>query len=82
MSKNVDNSEKLKYDGIIRTYIRIVTMKGEMIMTDNEKELIQIIRENDNPKQAIEIAIHLMIDFLAKREVPQDTSSARHRESA
>lgn len=51
-------------------------------MTDNERELLNIIRNHDNPERAMEIAIELMIDFLAQREVPPDTSSVRHRESA
>ena len=68
MSKNVDNSEKLKYDGIIRTYIRIVTMKGEMIMTDNEKELIQMIRENDNPGRALMTAAVIILGYLKQHE--------------
>lgn len=51
-------------------------------MTDNEKELLNIIRSHHSPEQAIEFAIDLMIDFLAKREVPQDTSSVHLPESA
>ena len=51
-------------------------------MSNNEKELLNIIREHDNPEQAIEIAIKLMIGFLEKREEPQDTSSERPRVSA
>ena len=48
-------------------------------MTANEKELLNIIRTHDNPEQAIEIAIELLITFLDEREVPRDTSSAPHR---
>lgn len=51
-------------------------------MSDNEKELLNIIRNHDNPEQAVEIAIKLMFDFLKKHEVPQDTSSVRPRVSA
>ena len=51
-------------------------------MTDNEKELLTIIHQHDNPGLAVEIALKLMIDFLEKREVPQDTSSAHPRVSA
>ena len=49
-------------------------------MTENERELINLIRENDNPQQALAIAMELMIDFLEKYGVPQDTSSVLHRE--
>lgn len=51
-------------------------------MTDNEKELLNIIRTHDNPEQAVKIALDLIVDFLRKHEEPQDTSSERPRESA
>lgn len=50
-------------------------------MTDNERELLNIIRSHDNPKQAIEIAINLMCDFSKKLEAPQDTSFVHPRVS-
>ena len=50
-------------------------------MTDNERELINIIRDCENPKCAAEMALNLLIDFLEKLEEPQDTSSVRPRES-
>lgn len=43
-------------------------------MSTNEKELLNIIREHENPKKALEIAFDLLITFLEKREAPQDTS--------
>jgi hypothetical protein len=48
-------------------------------MNENEKELLSIIRTHDDPGLAAEIALNLLIDFLAKREAPQGTSSAHHR---
>lgn len=51
-------------------------------MTENEKELLNIIRNHANPAQAIEIAMELMIEFLAKREEPPGTFSVHLRESA
>ena len=51
-------------------------------MTDNERELLNIIRGSHNPSCAIKIAFDLMIDFLAKHGVPQGTSSAHRQESA
>jgi hypothetical protein len=33
-------------------------------MTVNEKELIKIIRENDNPEQALVTATVIILDFL------------------
>lgn len=49
-------------------------------MTENERELINLIRESDNPQQALATAMELMIDFLRSYGVPQDTSSELHRE--
>ena len=50
-------------------------------MTENELELLYIIRSNENPEKALKIALDLMIDFLEKREAPPDTSSAHPLES-
>jgi hypothetical protein len=33
-------------------------------MTNNEKELIDIIRENDNPEQALMTATAIILDYL------------------
>lgn len=51
-------------------------------MTDNEHTLIKLIRENDDPEKALDIAFNLLLSFLASREVPQDTSSATPRATA
>jgi hypothetical protein len=51
-------------------------------MTGNERELIDIIRGHDDPERAVKIALDLMVDFLAKLEALQDTSSVRPLESA
>ena len=45
-------------------------------MTDNEKELINIIREHDNPECAVEIAIKIMIEFLTRDESSQELPPA------
>ena len=57
-------------------------MGGVSNMTDNERELINIIRDCENPKYAAELALNLLIEFLAMHGEPQDTSSARQQESA
>ena len=48
-------------------------------MSDNERELLNLIHAYDNPEKALAIAMELLITFLDEREVPQDTSSAPHR---
>ena len=37
-------------------------------MTDNEMELINIIRENDNPEQALMTATVIILGFLKQHE--------------
>ena len=37
-------------------------------MTDNEKELIRLIRENDNPGQALMTAAVIILGFLKQHE--------------
>lgn len=51
-------------------------------MTENEKELLEIIRSHPEPEQAVEIAINLLIDFSARHGVPLNTSSVHPRVSA
>lgn len=48
-------------------------------MTNNEKELLNIIQHHSNPEEAIEIAMELMIAFLKNYEELQDTSSVPHQ---
>lgn len=37
-------------------------------MTENEKELIKMIRENDNPKQALTTAVDIILMYLTLHE--------------
>ena len=43
-------------------------MKGEISMTANEKELIKLIRENDNPEKALVTAVEVILTYLKQRE--------------
>ena len=45
-------------------------------MTKNEITLLNLIREQDNPERAIEIAIHIMIEFLVQDESSQEPPPA------
>lgn len=51
-------------------------------MTENELEVLYIIRNNENPEKALKIAIDLVMNFLNEREAPQQTFHARPPESA
>ena len=44
-------------------------------MSDNLKELHKIIFENDNPEEALKIALELIYAFSMSHESPQGTSS-------
>lgn len=46
------------------------------MLTDNEKELIDIIRSCENPERALAIATELLIDFInqSKREKRSESS--------
>ena len=37
-------------------------------MTENEKELIKMIRENDNPQQALTTAVDTILLFLVQQK--------------
>ena len=49
-------------------------------MSENETEVINIIRSSNDPEKALSIAINLLVDFLASPEAPQCTSSETLRE--
>lgn len=67
MSKNVDISVNLNYDGNKGTYIHNVRREIK-IMTESEKELINMIRENDNPEQALMTATVIILNYLKQHE--------------
>ena len=45
-------------------------------MTNNEKELINMIRENDNPGQALMTATLIILGFLKQHESSEEQSAA------
>ena len=45
-------------------------------MTANEKELIKLIRENDNPEQALMTAAVIILDFLKQHESSEEQAAA------
>ena len=51
-------------------------------MTENEKELIKLIRENDNLEKVANYMLSLFLDYLHKPCPFQERSSAAPRESA
>ena len=51
-------------------------------MTNNEKELLNIIRQHLNHEMAIEIAINTILDFLEQHESYQEQAVVCSQESA
>lgn len=51
-------------------------------MTDNERELINIIRTSEDPQKVAEYMLNLFLDFLRTSAPSQETPSACPRESA
>lgn len=51
-------------------------------MTNNEKELLNIIHQHSNPTQAIEIAFNTILGFLEQDEPYQEQVVAYSRVSA
>lgn len=51
-------------------------------MTDNEKELINMIRENDNPGQALMTAAVIVLNYLKQHESSAIQESAVLQELA
>lgn len=52
------------------------------MMTENEKQLINLIRESANPENAIMIATAIIIDFLKQHESSEEQAAACLQESA
>ena len=51
-------------------------------MTENEMELIKLIRENDNPETALTVAVETILLYLKQRESSQEQAVAALRELA
>lgn len=55
---------------------------GRFIMTENEYELLNIIRNHNNPEQALDVALQIILAFLEQLESFQGRDSVCPRESA
>ena len=51
-------------------------------MTENEKELIRLIRENDKPKEALLTAVDIILLYLTLHESSEGQAVAGLREFA
>ena len=70
--KLFDNSDSVPYT-YIKTYVRTpCDERGIQFMTENEQELIRIIRENDNPAEALMTAAVIVLGFLKQHESSEE----------
>ena len=51
-------------------------------MTENERELIKLLRENDDPEKVANYMLNLFLDYLHTHAPSQETPSADLREFA
>ena len=51
-------------------------------MTNREKELLHIIRQHDNPEQALEITLKIIAEFLEQDESSQEQPLVCPQESS
>ena len=79
--KSIDISEITEYT-ISRTSVRYAKTERGIQMTSNEMELIKLIRENDNPAQALMTAIIIVQGYLKQHESSVEQAPACLRESS
>ena len=63
-------------------YNLVITAKEICKMTENEKELIQIIRGSSDPQKVAEYMLNLFLDYLRIHAPSQEAPSVVSRESA
>ena len=51
-------------------------------MTDNEKELISLVRNHSNPEKALEVAIKIILEFLEQDGSSQEQPPSCYQVSA
>ena len=70
------------FETVCEHIIKSERNKEGLTMTDNEKELINIIRTSEDPQKVAEYMLNLFLDFLRTNAPSQETPSACPRESA
>jgi hypothetical protein len=52
------------------------------MMNENEMELLRLIREHENPEQAVAVAVGIILDYLGRLGSSEEPSAACHPGSA
>ncbi len=70
------------FETVCEHIIKSERNKEGLTMTDNEKELINIIRNSDEPEKVFEFALNLFLNYLRSHDQSQDKPRADLEESA
>ena len=70
------------FETVYEHIIKSERNKEGLTMTDNEKELINIIRTSEDPQKVAEYMLNLFLDYLRTNAPSQEKASASPRESA
>ena len=63
-------------------YNLVITARRVSAMTENEKELIQIIRGSSDPQKVAEYMLNLFLDYLRTNAPSEEKAAVSPRESA
>ena len=68
---------------IIRTIVRYCLLrKGSKVVSKNELELINLVRDSADPERVAQYMLNLFLDYLQTHDPSQEMPSAVPRESA
>ena len=81
VEKSIDISENAEYTNN-RTSVRTSKSERGILMTNNEMELLKMIRENDNPEKALDKVLDAILFFLTVHEPCQERTLVGLQESS
>lgn len=70
------------FETVCEHIIKSERNKEGLTMTDNEKELINIIRTSEDPQKVAEYMLNLFLDYLRTNAPSEEKAPASPRESA
>jgi hypothetical protein len=70
------------FETVCEHIIKSERNKEGLTMTDNEKELINIIRTSEDPQKVAEYMLNLFLDYLRTNAPSEEKAAASPRESA
>lgn len=70
------------FETVCEHIIKSERNKEGLTMTDNEKELINIIRTSEDPQKVAEYMLNLFLDYLRTNAPSEEKAAVSPRESA